>query len=345
MTRAAARRPRRASGSMGRNHLRVISRRARTARWPRSPIPDAAALADAVAQDGRRGLVRPAGDDRRGRRSTRVVIAAPTTAHGPSRWPRSSAGSPSSSRSRSPRPSTRRIEHRRRGARRGRPAPGRPRRALQPGRARARPAARDGLARARIYSITSRRAGPFPARIRDVGVTIDLATHDADILSWIAGERPSRVYAETAQRIHADARGPAVRAAPLPVRRDRHARRQLAHAREAPPARRRRRGGHVRARLPDPAADVHAAPTSAARRSSTATRRRSRATSWTSTSQPHEPLAAELDAFLAVVRDGGRPVVDGEDGLWAVAIARLLEAAARGAGRSTCRADSRLAPA
>ena len=33
----------------------------------------------------------------------------------------------------------------------------------------------------------------------------------------------------------------------------------------------------------------------------------------------HEPLAAELDAFLDVVRDGGRPVVDGEDGLWAVA--------------------------
>jgi len=55
-----------------------------------------------------------------------------------------------------------------------------------------------------VYSITSRRAGPFPARIRDVGVTVDLATHDVDILSWIAGERPVRVYAETAQRIHAD---------------------------------------------------------------------------------------------------------------------------------------------
>ena len=54
-----------------------------------------------------------------------------------------------------------------------------------------------------LYSITSRRAGPFPARIRDVGVTIDLATHDADILSWVAGERPTRVYAEIAQRIHA----------------------------------------------------------------------------------------------------------------------------------------------
>ena len=48
-----------------------------------------------------------------------------------------------------------------------------------------------------------RRAGPFPARIRDVGVTVDLATHDVDILSWIAGERPRRVYAELAQRIHA----------------------------------------------------------------------------------------------------------------------------------------------
>ncbi len=35
-------------------------------------------------------------------------------------------------------------------------------------------------------------------------MTVDLATHDVDILSWIAGERPSRVYAETAQRIHAD---------------------------------------------------------------------------------------------------------------------------------------------
>ena len=34
-------------------------------------------------------------------------------------------------------------------------------------------------------------------------MTIDLATHDADILSWIAGERPSRVYGETSQRIHA----------------------------------------------------------------------------------------------------------------------------------------------
>jgi predicted dehydrogenase len=42
-----------------------------------------------------------------------------------------------------------------------------------------------------------------------------------------------------------------------------------------------------------------------------------------------EPLAAEIDAFLTVVRTGSRPVVDVEDGLWAVAIANaLLESAA-----------------
>ena len=41
-----------------------------------------------------------------------------------------------------------------------------------------------------------------------------------------------------------------------------------------------------------------------------------------------EPLAAELDAFLAVVRDGGRPVVDAEDGRWAV-VARRRPAAGR----------------
>ncbi len=37
-----------------------------------------------------------------------------------------------------------------------------------------------------------------------------------------------------------------------------------------------------------------------------------------------EPLEAELDAFLAVAASGGQPVVDGVDGLWAVAIAITL---------------------
>jgi UDP-N-acetylglucosamine 3-dehydrogenase len=37
-----------------------------------------------------------------------------------------------------------------------------------------------------------------------------------------------------------------------------------------------------------------------------------------------EPLAAELDAFLTAVRTGGAPMVSGEDGLWALAMAEAL---------------------
>ena len=42
-----------------------------------------------------------------------------------------------------------------------------------------------------------------------------------------------------------------------------------------------------------------------------------------------EPLAAELAAFVQVVRDGGRPLVDAAAGRWAVVIADALLTAAR----------------
>jgi len=54
----------------------------------------------------------------------------------------------------------------------------------------------------RIYQVMCRRIGPFPERIRDVGVVIDLAPHDLDIMRYLIGADPIRVYAETAQRIH-----------------------------------------------------------------------------------------------------------------------------------------------
>jgi UDP-N-acetylglucosamine 3-dehydrogenase len=56
----------------------------------------------------------------------------------------------------------------------------------------------------RIYQIQARRQGPFPARIRDVGVVIDLATHDLDVMHHLAGSEVQRLYAETEQRIHTD---------------------------------------------------------------------------------------------------------------------------------------------
>ncbi len=56
----------------------------------------------------------------------------------------------------------------------------------------------------RIYQLQARRQGPFPARIRDVGVVIDLATHDLDVMHYLAGSEVQRLYAETEQRIHTE---------------------------------------------------------------------------------------------------------------------------------------------
>lgn len=180
-----------------------------------------------------------------------------------------------------------------------------------------------------VYAISSRRAGPFPARIRDVGVTMDLATHDADILCSIAGERPARVSAETAQRIHADHEDllfgimafPSGSVAMLdvdwltPAKRRQlsvvgeegmfeldYLTQRLTFARATDVTNPRLLGGYA----PTFDSDVIDLPV-----------------------QTGEPLVAELEAFTAVVRDGGRPVVNEEDGRWAVVIADALLTAAR----------------
>jgi UDP-N-acetylglucosamine 3-dehydrogenase len=49
-----------------------------------------------------------------------------------------------------------------------------------------------------IYQVSTRRQGPFPARIADVGVVKDLATHDIDLTAWVAQAAYLRVSAHTA---------------------------------------------------------------------------------------------------------------------------------------------------
>jgi UDP-N-acetylglucosamine 3-dehydrogenase len=51
-----------------------------------------------------------------------------------------------------------------------------------------------------VYQITTRRQGPFPARIADVGVIKDLATHDIDSTAWVARSKYSSVSARTAHK-------------------------------------------------------------------------------------------------------------------------------------------------
>ncbi|HEX2704510.1 MAG TPA: Gfo/Idh/MocA family oxidoreductase [Candidatus Lustribacter sp.] len=58
-----------------------------------------------------------------------------------------------------------------------------------------------------VFQITTRRQGPFPARIADVGVVKDLATHDIDLTAWVAQQHYTAVAARTAYRsgrVHED---------------------------------------------------------------------------------------------------------------------------------------------
>ena len=180
-----------------------------------------------------------------------------------------------------------------------------------------------------VFAISSRRAGPFPARIRDVGVTVDLATHDVDILCAIAGERPARVSAETAKRIHADHEDllfglmsfPSGTVAMLdvdwltPAKRRQltvvgeegmfeldYLTQRLTFSRATDTTNPRLIGGYA----PTFEGDLVELAVATG-----------------------EPLAAELEAFMTVVRNGGRPLVDAEDGRWAVVLADALLTAAR----------------
>ena len=328
-------------GSMGRNHLRVLSARD-DVRVAAVADPLAPALSAATAQTGAQGFTTPqamiAEVD-----LDAVVIAAPTTAHVPLALAAIERGIAVLVE----KPLAASVD----GALKVAAAAAASGVPVQVGHIeRFNPAVLE-LGRligegwlSAIYSITSRRAGPFPARIRDVGVTVDLATHDVDILSWIAGERPSRVYAETAQRIHADhedllfgllhfpsgATGmldvnwltPAKRRQLVVVGEEGmfeldYLTQRLTFTKATDTTNPRLIGGYA----PTFEGEVVELPVASA-----------------------EPLAAELDAFLGIVRNGGRPVIDAEDGLWAVAVATsMLDAAARGAAIDLSGLSSRFA--
>ena len=53
-----------------------------------------------------------------------------------------------------------------------------------------------------ILSISSRRVGPDPPRIRDVGIIIDLAVHDIDAITYLYGKRATNVYAIGGNSFH-----------------------------------------------------------------------------------------------------------------------------------------------
>lgn len=56
----------------------------------------------------------------------------------------------------------------------------------------------------RVFQVHARRVGPFPQRVRDVGVVLDLAPHDIDVMRFLLGAEVTRVQAETEQRINTE---------------------------------------------------------------------------------------------------------------------------------------------
>ena len=49
----------------------------------------------------------------------------------------------------------------------------------------------------RLFTVSTIRSGPFPARVQDVGVVKDLATHDIDLVSWLSDSQIATVAAQT----------------------------------------------------------------------------------------------------------------------------------------------------
>jgi UDP-N-acetylglucosamine 3-dehydrogenase len=54
----------------------------------------------------------------------------------------------------------------------------------------------------RIFQVHARRLSPFPGRVTDVGVILDLATHDIDVMRHLLNADVERVFAETGRKAH-----------------------------------------------------------------------------------------------------------------------------------------------
>lgn len=190
-------------------------------------------------------------------------------------------------------------------------------------------ALRDKLVEGRIgqiYQMHARRLSPFPLRDRMVGVAVDLATHDIDAMRYLTGDDVSRVFAESARRVH-DAAEDLICATlrfdagttgllevnwltPTKVR-------ELTVTGE---------GGMFVVNYhsqdlyfyENPHANVEWDALAGMRGPDEGDMIRY-------AFERREPLALQWHAFLAAMRDGGEPPVRGEDGLAALSIARAIQ--------------------
>jgi len=178
----------------------------------------------------------------------------------------------------------------------------------------------------RIFQVFCRRAGPFPARIRDVGVVVDLAPHDVDVMRFLTASTPNRVYAETERRIHTDhedllwglLRFPNGVIGSLEIN-------------WLTPTKIREvlvLGEHGLFRVDDLTQDLYFYENDQAKNVQWTALETIKGVSEGSMTryplQRYEPLKAELQAFLSAVEDGSSVPVSGQDGLEALKLALAL---------------------
>src|SRR5262244_1507448 len=181
-----------------------------------------------------------------------------------------------------------------------------------------------------ILSIAITRVGPFPPRMSNVGVVIDLAVHDIDLIRWFTDSEIVEIQPQTSSAV--------AEREDIALLQFRTASGVLAHintnwltpfkARDVQVATRRK---YVMADLltrqvtecfgfqPDGAYSMRHLPVGHA-----------------------EPLRAEIIAFLQAVRSGAAPAVTGDEGVASLEIAtRCLETSARPAATSSARKGPR----
>jgi predicted dehydrogenase len=174
----------------------------------------------------------------------------------------------------------------------------------------------------RVFQIRAARLGPFPARIRDVGVVVDLAPHDLDVMRYLLRAEPVRMYAETEQRIHTDHEDLFTGL----IKFDTGAI-GLLEINWLTPTKVRKltvtgERGMYEADYLSQDLVFYANPDQELVSEGEMTRR---------AVQRREPLAVELSEFAAAIRTGGPPPVEPRDALVAMLLARaMVDAAARG---------------
>jgi UDP-N-acetylglucosamine 3-dehydrogenase len=185
-----------------------------------------------------------------------------------------------------------------------------------------------------IFLIATERVGPFPDRVRDVGVVKDLATHDLDIVRWLADAPVSQVAAQTAHKMgreHEDLVSVTGRLASGAVFSS------LVDWVTPTKSRRTRVVGERGMLLADTlTADLtffENAEVAQRWPSAQALRGVSEGNATRYALDRREPLLAEIEAFCALLRgDADAPVVSLEHGLETVAVAEAVLASAREGG-------------